>query len=180
MLRPVLVSGSFAVRCTRSTSRQRSASASPLRQPVSARKRVTPTAAGHTVSPSARRNAAPSAAYSASDNRRSRRPSAGRWTPRTGLSGRMSSRMAYIAPSNPTVRLAVPIPPRTCDTPRNFAVLLRAAVSPSATACMNRSTSLRLTSATSCRPSSGLSFSDPANCQRLQGLPRLHRGHMRH
>jgi hypothetical protein len=68
--------------------------ASPLRQPVSARKRVAAIAAGHTPAASAFRNPSPRAAYSSSDRRRLRSWSAKRSTPCAGLSARIRRRMA--------------------------------------------------------------------------------------
>ena len=81
MLRPVLVSASLAVRRARSSSAHRKPNASPVRQPVRARKRAAAIAAGHISAASALRRASPSAAYSSSDNRRSRCWSAKRSTP---------------------------------------------------------------------------------------------------
>jgi hypothetical protein len=94
ILRPVLVSPSVTVYRGRSTSSHRKASASLERQPVRARKRATAIAGGHIPSNSAFLSALPSERYSASESRRSRRPSAGRITPCTGLSDRIRWRTA--------------------------------------------------------------------------------------
>ena len=153
---PVFVSVSFAVRATRSISDHFSASISPLRQPVTARNRVAATATGQVVSGIVRR-ASPSAAYSASDRRRLRWPSAWRSTPRTGLSARSPRLTANekMAPSIPKVRVAVPRPPVTRASPC-LPVLMRADVAPSVTASRNRSMSPRVTAAAFNDPNSGL------------------------
>src|SRR6516225_5045735 len=64
-LRPVFVSPSVAVRRARSISLQRSVSASPERQPLTARKRATAIAGGHMLAAAAFRSALPSAPHSA-------------------------------------------------------------------------------------------------------------------
>ena len=154
---PVLELPSRRHERSRSTSFQRRPVISLLRAPVNVRRRMMAIAYLFAPPASNERSASPSAVNSFPERKRSPFLSAGRLTPRTGLSARSFSPMANekIPPSRPTVREAVPLPPSTIARPR-FLVLTSAAVFPFATSRMNRLTSAEVISEIRFLPSNGL------------------------
>ena len=154
--RPVFESPSVAVRRTKSISETFRPIPSPRRQPVRSRKRVKAIAGGQ-ISPffSALRRAAPMVAYSSSLNRRKRccLQSVRRHAPGCPAASGGARHTRRSSQVSPPFGWQCPLPPRTLAKPRRLLVLLRAAVLPSATSCMNASTSFRVTAghATWCR-----------------------------
>ena len=136
---PSLLSSSRRQLFAESTSRQSRLMISPRRQPVRASARIIDAAVDSCSSCSASRRSRPSSRYSSSERRRLRFWSAALRIPCAGLVSIIPFSRAYvrIAPSNPSVRVPVPMPPRTIARPC-FLVFSVIFVLPAATSRIKR------------------------------------------